>query len=90
MNFCNGKEGNVLFNDALNPFCLPLYDVRHMVIDYYSSKESFICTSHGLCYTSCEALVEMRNQSRRFQSDDSLHYEQMYQHLANFAVEETQ
>ena len=26
-----GKEGNVLFNDALNTFYLRLYDVRHIV-----------------------------------------------------------
>ena len=28
-----GKEGNVLFNDALNTFYLRLYGVRHMVKD---------------------------------------------------------
>ena len=28
------KEGNVLFNDALNTFCLRLYGVRHMVKDH--------------------------------------------------------
>ena len=50
------KEGNVLFNDALNTFYLWLYDVRHMVKDHsdsekgnllpppISSKGSFICT----------------------------------------------
>ena len=31
----NGKkEGNVLFNDALNIFYLQLYGVRHMVKDH--------------------------------------------------------
>ena len=29
------KEGNVLFNDALNTFYLRLYGVRHMVKDHY-------------------------------------------------------
>ena len=54
------KEGNVLFNDALNTFHLQLYGVRHMVKDHsdgekgnplphrllfpISSKGSFICT----------------------------------------------
>ena len=28
------KEGNVLFNDALNTFYLQLYGVRHMVKDH--------------------------------------------------------
>ena len=27
----SGKEGNVLFNDALNTFYIRLYGVRHMV-----------------------------------------------------------
>ena len=30
----NTKEGNVLFNDALNTFYLRLYGVGHMVKDY--------------------------------------------------------
>ena len=52
------KEGNVLFNDALNTFYLRLYGVRHMVKDHSDSekgnplpplfpiniKGSFICT----------------------------------------------
>ena len=43
------KEGNVLFNDALNTFYLWLYGIRHMVKDHsdglffpISSKGSFI------------------------------------------------
>ena len=32
------KEGNVLFNDALNTFYLRLYGVRHMVKDYSDSE----------------------------------------------------
>ena len=32
------KEGNVLFNDALNTFYLWLYGVRHMVKDYSDSE----------------------------------------------------
>ena len=46
------KEGNVLFNDALNTFYLRLYGVRHMVKDHsdsekgnpIDSKGCFICT----------------------------------------------
>ena len=33
------KEGNVLFNDALNTFCLRLYGVRHMVKDHSDSEK---------------------------------------------------
>ena len=32
------KEGNVLFNDALNTFYLRLYGVGHMVKDHSDSK----------------------------------------------------
>ena len=32
------KEGNCLFNDALNTFYLRLYDVRHMVKDHSDSE----------------------------------------------------
>ena len=34
----NWKEGNVLFNDALNTFYLRLYGVGHMV-KYHSDRE---------------------------------------------------
>ena len=33
------KEGNVLFNDALNTFYLRLYGVRHMVKDHSDSEK---------------------------------------------------
>ena len=33
------KEGNVLFNDALNTFYLWLYGVRHMVKDHSDSEK---------------------------------------------------
>ena len=32
------KEGNTLFNNALNTFYLRLYGVRHMVKDHSDSK----------------------------------------------------
>ena len=34
----NRKEGNVLFNDAMNTFYLRLYGVRHMVKNYSDSE----------------------------------------------------
>ena len=82
-----------LFNDALNTFYLRLYGVRHMVKDHsegnllpphrlllsINSKGSFICTSHGLCYTSRGALAGMRNSSMglsmKDRSDDPSHHE---------------
>ena len=62
------KEGNVLFNDALNTFYLRLYGVRHMVKDHSDSEKGKLLpphrlllsinrqdnTYHGLCYTSEE------------------------------------
>ena len=32
------KEGNILFNDALNTFYLRLYGIRHMVKDHSDSE----------------------------------------------------
>ena len=70
------KEGNVLFNDALNTFYLRLYGVRHMVKDHSDSERGnplpphrllFPISSkgsiipHRLCYTSRGALVGTRN-----------------------------
>ena len=34
----DGRERNVLFNDALNTFYLLLYGVRHMVKDHSDRK----------------------------------------------------
>ena len=33
------KEGNILFNDALNTFYLRLYGIRHMVKDHSDSEK---------------------------------------------------
>ena len=40
------KEGNVLFNDALNTFYLRLYGVRHMVKDH--SERGYTLPPHRL------------------------------------------
>ena len=40
-----GKEGNVLFNDALNTFYLQLYGVRHMVKDHSDSERKPAATT---------------------------------------------
>ena len=41
--FVRRKEGNVLFNDALNTFYLRLYGVMDIVKDHSDSKGYFIC-----------------------------------------------
>ena len=40
--FKDRKEGNVLFNDALNKFYLRLYGVRHMLKDHSDSENRHI------------------------------------------------
>ena len=44
------KEGNVLFNDALNTFYLWLYGVRHMVKDHSDSKRENLLPPHRLFF----------------------------------------
>ena len=44
------KEGNVLFNDALNTFYLWLYGVRHMVKDHSDSEKGNPLPPHGLLF----------------------------------------
>ena len=44
------KEGNVLFNDALNFFYLRLYGVGHMVKDHSNSEKGNPLPPHGLLF----------------------------------------
>ena len=44
------KEGNVLFNDALNTFYLRLYGVSHMVKDHSDSERRNLLQPHGLLF----------------------------------------
>ena len=44
------KEGNVLFNDALNTFYLQLYGVGHMVEDHSDSERGNLLSPHGLLF----------------------------------------
>ena len=44
------KEGNVLFNDALNTFYLWLYGVRHMVKYHTDSDRGNLLPPHGLLF----------------------------------------
>ena len=45
------KEGNDLFNDALNTFYLRLYGVRHMVNDHSDSEKGNPLQPHRLLFT---------------------------------------
>ena len=47
------KEGNVLFNDALNTFYLWLYGVRHMVKYNSDNERGNLLPPHGVlkCHT---------------------------------------
>ena len=44
------KEGNVLFNDALNTFYLRLYGIRHMVKDHSDSERGNPLLPHRLLF----------------------------------------
>ena len=44
------KEGNVLFNDALNTFYLRLYGVRHMVKNHSDSEKGNPLPPHRLLF----------------------------------------
>ena len=44
------KEGNVLFNDALNTFYLRLYGVRHMVKDHSDIERGNPLPPYGLLF----------------------------------------
>ena len=44
------KEGNVLFNDALNTFYLRLYGIGHMVEDHSDSERENPLLPHGLLF----------------------------------------
>ena len=44
------KEGNILFNDALNTFYLRLYGVRHIVKDHSDSERGNPLPPHGFSF----------------------------------------
>ena len=44
------KEGNVLFNDALNTFYVWLYGVGHMVKDHSDSERGNLLLPRGLLF----------------------------------------
>ena len=51
LSLCCMKEGNVLFNDALNTFYLRLYGVTHMVKDHSDSESENPLLPHRLFFS---------------------------------------
>ena len=51
MRILHWKEGNVLFNDALNTFYLRLYGVRHMAKDHSDSEKGNPLPPHRLLFS---------------------------------------
>ena len=46
----DSKEGNVLFNNALNTFYLRLYGIKHMVKDHSDSEKGNPLPPHRLLF----------------------------------------
>ena len=53
------KEGNVLFNDALNMFYLRLYGERYIVKDHSDSERGNLLPPHGLLFPIRKLRKEM-------------------------------
>ena len=61
----DGKEGNVLFNDALNTFYLRKYDVRHMVNDHSDSERGNLLPPHRLLFPVSSKVFYMHHPTDR-------------------------
>ena len=82
------KEGNVLFNDALNTFYLRLYGITHMIKDYSDSERGNPLPPHGLWNEFINSVlitkrvktywdVRDHQNSIRLQDNDCYGYRQM-------------
>ena len=59
------KEGNVLFNDALNTFIIRLYGVRHMVKDHSDNERGNPLLLYGLLFPINSKLFYMHHPTDR-------------------------
>ena len=59
------KEGNVLFNDALNTFYLRLYGVGHMVKNHSDSERGNPLPPHGLLFPISSKVFYMHHSTDR-------------------------
>ena len=67
------KEGNVLFNDALNTFYLRLYGIGHMVKDHSDSERGNLLPPHGLLFPINSKVFYMHHPTDRIiQTSSSL------------------
>ena len=69
------KEGNVLFNDALNTFYLRLYGVTHMVKDHSDSeREETRCRHMGYSFRLTARVLLYASSNRQDNTYHSLCY----------------
>ena len=59
------KEGNVLFNEALNTFYLRLYGVRHMVKDHSDSERKPAATTWAMFSDQQQGFFYMHHPTDR-------------------------
>ena len=59
------KEGNLLFNDALNTFYLRLYGVRHMVKDHSDREKGKRCRHIGYSFQLAARVLLYASSHRR-------------------------
>ena len=70
--WCN-KEGNVLFNDALNTFYIWLYGISHMVKDH-SAREETRCHHMGCSFRLAARVLLYASSHRQDNTYHSLCY----------------
>ena len=59
------KEGNILFNDALNTFYLRFYGARHIVEDHTDSEKGNPLPPHGLMFPISSKVYYMHHITYR-------------------------
>ena len=68
------KEGNVLFNNALNTFYLRLYGVIHMVKDHSEAREETRCHHMGYSFRLAARVLLYASSHRQDNTYHSLCY----------------
>ena len=68
------KEGNVLFNDALNTFYLRLYGIGHMVKDHTDSERGNTLPPHGYSFRLTARVLLYAPSHRQGSTYHSLYY----------------
>ena len=68
------KEGNILFNDALNTFYLRLYGIRHTVKDHSNSERGNPLLPHGYSFRLAARVLLYASSHRQDSTYHSLCY----------------